>query len=263
MSKGIQINFDPWSPVKITDVYAQDLAGQRAQIPERRAVSVYDEDGGLHTPPSNIVGASYPLIENTRVRDIAMDVMNQAELEYDEAGMLFNGSRFRMDFNITNTSIEPIEDDALGLRCTILNSYDGSTRFAVLFNAWRQICSNGMEISHLLGGFRFKHAGGTELDNEIRRATDELHLRSYNLELLRDRVVALDNTKLTPHQVSDTMNKLGVSDTLAGEAMMNLEGNTLWSLYNAFTFVLSRRHNFTGFATNRKISEYFFGKEVA
>ncbi len=262
MSRGTSIAYDPWAPVKITDVYAHDDAGQSVAIAQRRAVSVYDEEGTLHTPSSNIVGSAYPLIENTRVRDIALDVMDRADLQYEESGMLFNGSRFRQDFNIMNSSITPVDDDELGLRCTVLNSYDGSTRFAVLFNAWRLICSNGMEINHLLGGFRFKHAGGIELDDEIKRATEELHLRSYNMKTLSNKVVELNSTQLTPHQVSSTMNRLQISDTLAGEAMMNLEGDTMWSLYNAFTFVLSRRHNFTGFATNKKISEYFFGKEV-
>ena len=204
-----------------------------------------------------IVSEDYQLVENHTVCEIATEVLDKTGYDYQLAKHLFDGKRFQQRWIIPEISFEPQVGDVVQIAVDAFNSYDGSTTFGLAFNAQRLICTNGMVVDFRLGSFRFKHFGNEGFQEELSEAAitiRELSNKMLGLVTCLKRIVdiPIDRT-----DIQNTFRELKLPKTYVADVFMALEGDNLWSLYNAFTDVFTRQESFRAETWNRQVSRHF------
>ena len=140
---------DPFTPIaKHPLLTPQGLQSSRYAI-------VLDPSG--EAQEAGIVTEDYNLVENREVVETAERVIHAGSLEATPDKVLFDGRRFRQRWVLPQHTFAVQVGDVVALTLDATNSYDGSTRFGLAFNLQRLVCSNGMIVDQLLGGFRFRH----------------------------------------------------------------------------------------------------------
>lgn len=247
---------DPFAPV----------AKVQLQTPDGQSSSKYAVM--LETPEEpvevGVVGPDYQLIENSLVVDMARDILERSfGGEYEDRGLIFDGRKFRQRWvvPVTQVDVNPSVGDVIRLSVDVMNSYDGSTTLGLEFNAERLVCTNGMRVASILGGFRFRHYGGNgRFQDELNGAVRKLQNLGDGMERLGAACGRLINAPLTRSDTQKVFSDLKVPNALAIQAYQAIEEDTRWGLYNAFTHVLTADKSFANENWNGRISDYFLAR---
>ncbi|MDP2361749.1 MAG: DUF932 domain-containing protein [bacterium] len=245
---------DPFTPIaKHPLLTPQGLQSSRYAI-------VLDPTG--EAQEAGIVTEDYNLVENREVVETAERVIQAGSLQAIPDKVLFDGRRFRQRWILPQQSFDVQPEDIVALTLDATNSYDGSTRFGLSFNLQRLICSNGMVVDQLLGGFRFKHnhSHGDIFDEEVEQAVERLMALATNVHLLAPKFQAMTRQKLSIQGIQRVFHELETPRPLVADVFQELEGNRAWDLYNAFTHVLTRQETFGAEHTNRRVTQYFLDR---
>ena len=211
-----------------------------------------------------VVSSNYNLVSNNEVVEAAFEILKRSGLEHGEMKHAFNGKQFRGRFVMKHPDYgfdakSGPELDRVQLVLDVNNSYDGSSRFGLSFNLERLACSNGMMVSHLLGGFAFKHnsTNQSEFNAELDAAVQKMQLMSSNILLLAPKFQNLSKIKMDHKEIVNSLDELDVSDAVAGRIMRRIEDRNAWSVLNGYTNVYSENKGFTYDTANRKAVDYF------
>ncbi len=245
--KNTQIN-DPFVPVTIVPLYTAE--GSQSS---RNAVMIDTDEGQQEV---GIVSDNYQLVPNHVVHDIALDVLERADMRTDEAGFIFDGKRYRHRWILNELTVEPIPGDVVHVALDLINSYDGSTTFGLMFNARRLVCSNGMMVDFMLGGFRFKHFGSEDFTRELEQAAVKIQRIAPHLEPLQNRLTNLTQAAITRSDIQQSFRDLKLPKATQAEVFDAIEEDTAWGLLNGFTDVLTRQSTHRSENVNRQVMKY-------
>ena len=204
-----------------------------------------------------IVSNDYNLVPNKDVVQVAEHILKTSGQEVNVINTKFNGKRFTQRYQLTTVEGEVRVGDVVAVTLDVLNSYDGTTKLGLEFNAVRLVCSNGMMLSFMLGGFRFKHWGDRNFDDELRQATRQLAMvggRLHNMLLaLRD----LTTKRMKRVDVQKFFRETNLPITTQAKVFNAIEEDNAWGIYNAATDVLTRQESFGADQLNRRVSQWF------
>jgi len=202
------------------------------------------------------VSENYQLVPNEAVHQIALDVLSRSSLGFDDSGMIFDGKRYRQRWVLPDLSVEPAKDDIVQLSFDVINSYDGSTTFGLAFNAQRLVCTNGMMLDFMLGGFKFRHFGNDAFPEEMELAVNSLQNLSGQLEPLSLKLQHLIDEPVDRSYMQQAFTDLKLTDKMKANVFMSIEDDTAWGFYNACTHVLSQAGSHHADNINRQVSRY-------
>ena len=205
MARSEVINADPFCSVDIMPL---------EQAPQRGVIRLKDEHGDWQ--PLEGVSAihnvdSYKLVANSRVYQLAQDVLTRSGFDFDvipenehsKANRLaWDGRKFSAKWIIPSVSGDVSDGGTrskLHLGVEALNSYDGSYKVGIQFYMMNMACFNQFYSGHLLGGFVFGHydRAGSDLDTDIQKATEMISGQAETFARALPRIQALSHTKLS------------------------------------------------------------------
>jgi hypothetical protein len=239
---------DPFVPVTVVPLYTQD--GSQSS---RNAVML-DLHGGRQEV--GIVSDSYQLVPNHVVHDIALDVLDRADMPFEDSGHIFDGKRYRQRWVLPDLTLEPRPGDIVNVALDLINSYDGSTTFGLMFNARRLVCSNGMQVDFMLGGFRFKHFGNDRFAEELQEAARRIQRIAPHLDPLQNRLRQLTRQPVERGDIQTAFRELKLPLSTQAEVFDAIEEDTGWGLLNGFTDVLTRQNTHRSETVNRQVMKY-------
>jgi hypothetical protein len=239
---------DPFLPVRKEQLFTSDNRPS-----SQYAVMLQQENQEIEV---GHVSENYQLVPNETVHQIALDVLSRSNLGFDDAGMIFDGKRYRQRWVLPDLSVEPKKNDIVQLTFDVVNSYDGSTTFGLAFNAQRLVCTNGMMIDFAIGGFRFRHFGHDAFPEEMELAVSSLQNLSAQLEPLNSKLQYLIDQPVDRHYIQQAFTDLKLTDKMKANVFMEVEEDTAWGFYNACTHVLSRAGTHHADNINRQVSRY-------
>ena len=244
-------HYDPFA-----EVTTMPLLNSRGEISSRQSVILDPE--GAHQEVG-VVSREYQLVPNRKVQEIALDILERSRLNFEEDSLLFDGKHYRQRWVLPDLSIEPAPGDVVRLALDIVNSYDGTRRVSVSYNAQRLVCSNGMMLDYFLGGVRFKHIGDRDFETELQGAADSIHLVQDRLSGLLSAFQQMINTPVDVPFLQKTYSNLRLSNALVAGSLLNLETGELhrWGLYNAITDILTRQASLHAENINRQVTRWF------
>ena len=239
---------DPFLPVRKEQLFTSDNRPS-----SQYAVMLQQENQEIEV---GHVSENYQLVPNETVHQIALDVLSRSNLGFDDAGMIFDGKRYRQRWVLPDLSVEPKKNDIVQLTFDVINSYDGSTTFGLAFNAQRLVCTNGMMIDFAIGGFRFRHFGHDAFPEEMELAVSSLQNLSAQLEPLNSKLQYMIDQPVDRHYIQQAFTDLKLTDKMKANVFMEVEEDTAWGFYNACTHVLSRAGTHHADNINRQVSRY-------
>ena len=236
------------------EVQTVPLVTPSGQPSSRKAV-VFDPMG--ESLQVGYVSKDYKLVPNSAVAEVAQDVLLKTGLDYEENQVMFDGKRFRQRFLLHQVGGEVRENDIVKVVVDAINSYDGSTKFGLEFNALRMVCENGMMVSFMLGGFRFKHWGDRSFDAELKSAAQQIENVGNRMHYLMPNLNELTRKRVKRADIQRIFRETDLPLTLQAKVFNSIEEDTMWGLYNACTDVFTRAESFHADNMNRQVSRYF------
>lgn len=225
---------NPFLPVRKEQLYTQD---NRPTSQYAVMLDTGEREGEIEV---GHVSDGYQLVPNETVHQIARDVLSRSQLGFDDAGFIFDGKRFRQRWVLPELSLEPAKGDIVQLTLDVVNSYDGSSTFGLAFNAQRLVCTNGMMLDFMLGGFKFRHFGFDSFQDEMQMAVSSLQNLSAQLEPLHQQLGSLIEQPIDRQYLQNAFADLKLSDKLKANVFMSVQDDNAWGFYNACTDVLTQ-----------------------
>jgi hypothetical protein len=229
----------------------------------------------------NVVSDSYGHLPNSRFFHEVEVKLVDAGIGYVTRSINRDNRSFAVDYILSDDNwVVKVKNgmDKLRPMLRFTNSYDGSTKTSGHFGFFREVCSNGLHVSHSKIGFSVKHKGDIVqvVLPEIRMLVNTfLNNEFYSLhrkfEVLAERPISnmhdfvkvtAETFKLFKFECSEknhdpSLNARMVIDTIRRESEMLGQMPTLWIGYNAFNTVLHNKLKKT-FDSQKRIDEQIF-----
>ena len=165
------------------------------------AVQRLDEEKGWKE--AGIVGQNYMLLPNEEVKEIAEEMTDKADIDFELDKQFFNGKNFMLSYKAKDTletKEKSIGDLNLGIQ--FWNSYDGSRSFGFSLMLYRLVCLNGMMSKQFLTNNRFRHAPGSEnWDKQVEQMVDSINFSQegncIGLNKMVEGIAALNDYQVT------------------------------------------------------------------
>ena len=239
----------PFAPVEL-----QPLQTINGNASSRQAVVLDPKGSAIEV---GIVSPEYKLVKNSEVVQVAEDLLANTGMAFDDHQTLFNGKKFRQRYLLSQNSGEVKVGDVVACTLDAVNSYNGSTTFGLEFNAIRLVCSNGMMLSFMLGGFRFKHWGSQNFDREMRIAARQLTRVGDRLQMVLPMLTELTHKRMKRADIQRFFAETNLPITMQAKVFNAIEEDTKWGVYNAATDVLTQQEKFSAEVLNNRVSRYF------
>ncbi|GBE30811.1 hypothetical protein BMS3Bbin04_01847 [bacterium BMS3Bbin04] len=239
----------PFVPVEL-----QPLRRTNGDPSSRMAVVLNPNDDAKEV---GVVSNEYKLVKNSDVVQVAEDLLANTGMAFNDHQTLWNGKKFRQRYLLSQTSGEVKVGDVVACTLDAVSSYDGSTTFGLEFNAVRLVCANGMMLSFMLGGFRFKHWGSQNFDREMRVAARQLTRVGDRLHIVLPTLTELTRKRMKRADIQRFFAEINLPITTQAKVFNAIEDDTRWGVYNAATDVLTKQEKFSSENLNRRVSQYF------
>jgi len=229
-------------PLRISNTSGQDV------VDPTRKVLVRDDDMGV----LGVVGRNYQVISHTDVIDGVDAVLDEKGWNFEKIVYTFDGgSLMRASYKFPDMKFNVTPDtqlgDYVGFGIDIVNGIGGRAAVRLEIQLLRLVCLNGMKVSDKFYNIYGRHTASFELigfrDNVVlaHEHAAQRVIPFYNdlskTEITEERSDILINGivqtghNYVPKSYEDAVrSQLKDSDTL-----------TLWALYNAFTYAITRQ----------------------
>jgi len=231
--RGRSVNYN--FPVHLADVFTKE----GKQVPRSKAVIREDEDR-----PIAVVSNQYRLIPHTEVMDASAAFVSQFG-HTDDVNYTIgeDGTTLISEHTFRDRKIEVQKDDYVGLRVYVENSYNGKGAARVRVGALRLACLNGMVVPNTMFNLAYRHIGSQQIDWTNAFPQPEAILESFA-------AAGSAWSKLADREISDAFaveaTEAAIRKGVVAQRVLDqVEGdnhrNTLWDLYNHFTYDIT--HN--------------------
>ncbi|SRR5258706_14190302 len=210
----------------------------------------------------NIVSNSYGHLPNDRFFMEVERKLIDADINYVKRSINRENRSFAVDYILQDERyVVRVKNgkDKLKPMLRFVNSYDGSCKTSGSFGFYREICSNGLHVSHTEVGFSSKHTGNIvevvipEIKSLVYHfMSNEYYTLARKFEVLAERPITninefvkitADHFKLFKFESSDknpdpSANARLVIDTINSECALLKTAPNMWIGYNAFNDLL-------------------------
>tara|TARA_B100000212_G_C27381953_1_gene537487 strand:- start:1646 stop:2428 length:783 start_codon:yes stop_codon:yes gene_type:complete len=188
---------------------------------------------------------NYLLVNNSEVKDMADDIMNDTGFEWEPLKRFWDGKRF-MDSYICKSETEAVKvGDDVGLGISFWNSYDGSTALSFRLFMVRLLCTNGMLSKHFFHTYRFKHdKKSANYYDEITNVSDIIANSGDSVKAMARKLTRLDETGFGVATMSklrqEKLNDIPVTlwGKIVDRYLENYVGGSCWDFLNAGTDII-------------------------
>jgi len=95
----------------------------------------------------NVCSERYELLPNNTIFPVIREILDtQFKGDFEESYRIVNDSRFYADYKINTCEFEVGNGDIIYPKIQIQHSYNGLTKYAIMFGYFRLICSNGLVV---------------------------------------------------------------------------------------------------------------------
>ena len=192
-----------------------------------------------------VVSNNYLLINNTEVEQLALNVTDSSEFQWEKDKIFWNGRQFMYSMIAKDYKREVSVGDDVSLGIMFWNSYDGSTALQFKIFLQRLICLNGMVSNDIFSSYRFKHDKSSEgYEDQIMEAATIINKSEDNIRYFINGLRYFQNTPLDMDKLSYLREHYlkGIPVSLFGIIVDKLltysKHPTVYDLYNASTNVL-------------------------
>jgi len=208
-------------------------------------------------PLDKPVTENYLLVQNSEVRDIAQQLVNENNLTVDSANQrhMFNGRQFKLFLPLSDgIERDILPGDPVRSGLMFQNSYDMSMAFGFSVYMERLLCSNGMTGITEFPFVKFKHTqGSADWMDEIFRVSTFLEYNSAFNEIA-DKMITMAGKHAGYNWFNTNYSKLfsDIPSNLAAPVMANYfksDDDTLWGLMNAGTDIMWHKKSGNQFAS--------------
>ena len=199
------INEDPFCDADLMPM--EELDGKYS------VVRLKNSEGEWIPIPSKgaIHGDGYRFVPNSKVQQMAVDVLTRSGREFKPlpneynnskaSNLTWDGKKFASRWFIEDINGDINDADnrsKLMLGVEAINSYDGSYKVGINFFAMSIMCQNQFYSQNLLGGFTFGHydRAGTNLDQDLDSAVELIEAQAETFGRALPKLQALTNTSL-------------------------------------------------------------------
>tara|TARA_R110000824_G_scaffold213650_2_gene399872 strand:- start:2256 stop:3053 length:798 start_codon:yes stop_codon:yes gene_type:complete len=191
------------------------------------------------------VSNNYLLVDNTRVRNMAEEIVSNSNLNMEEEKTFFDGRRYAISYIAKDNSIGEVaagDDVAIGFQ--MWNSYDGSTSLGFKMMIYRLVCTNGMMSHNVLNKYRFRHSPDSEnWEKELEKVSGLLQAggegKHDGVNNMISNFKRLNEAQVNVDELSDIrFNHLSEIPTGTWGSVIDRflhKGNTGWDLLNSAT----------------------------
>ncbi len=236
------------------EVELQPLLHSNGEESSRVAV-VVDPEGEKFE--AGVMSHDYKLISNKSISNVAHELLDRTDLPYEEHKVIWDGRRFKQQFQILGMESEVEVGDIVGVMLCAQNSYQGSLMAGISFELLRLACENGLCVSHVLGSFALKHWGEKDFENELRMASKQILNVGEKVELVLPRLKEMTQKEVTRSDIQECFRQTNLPMTTRAKAFDQIEIDNQWALYQGITDVLSKQESFSSENFNKKVSQYF------
>jgi len=235
-------------PLDYEGITSSAFAVQRKEIKNNK-----DGTGREEWKECGVVGQKYLLIPNSDVKDMADNIADSCNADFEEAKTFFDGRRYFYGLVSKTHTTEIAEGDDVALGLGFWNSYDGSTALKMRMFLMRLICTNGMMTNDHFNSYRFKHDHTREgYEDEMMQVVDIINGCGDSVEKIAGNFRAMTNLEMDLDALKIARKDIPALPTTTWGKITDryLEGyvndddnsaltkNTMWDFYNACTDVL-------------------------
>jgi len=244
--------YDPYLPVQ-----RDRLSHPDGTPADKYSIRINDPEDGL--VQVGTVSADYNLVTNEEVIQTAYKILEGADVLSSEPWKTtFDGKRFMASY-IVNGGRE-VETPVLGTIVPTVdfqNSYNLDLRHGFAVNACRIQCWNGMCVSNIVGSFTFRHLGDSLRELEEASANLIAILSNTRFREVVAQFEHMAEVSYSPEEAGILLKSLPITDNLAGKIVRNLEGNSMWDIYNSITNLLTVSSTFGDRQRNAQLTSIF------
>jgi hypothetical protein len=224
---------------------------------------------------------SYGHLPNEKFFHTVEEKLQQEGIGYDTRSINRNNCSFAVDYILVDDNMHvTIKNgiDRLRPMLRFTNSYDGSCKSAGYMGFYREVCSNGLHVSHTDIGFSVKHRGDMvevvlpEIEQIVKKFFDnEYYTLRRKFEVLAERPIKdlkefvkvtaehfnLFQFECSEKNPSPSLNARMVLETIERESRLLKVQPNMWIGYNAFNNVLHGKLKKT-FGSQRKLDTEIF-----
>jgi hypothetical protein len=262
-----RLSFKENQPLQADDLYVPSSLEDLALLTGHQVRQGYERAVVCGNTIVNVVSKSYGHMPNENFFIPILSEVDDLGMEYMTRTINRKNRSFAMDIILNDPSVT-IElkggKDNIKPMLRFLNSYDGSLRASGSFGYYRQVCSNGLHISHSKIGFKIKHHSNIEevvmpeISTLVKHWIDnEYYTLRRKFEVMYDSVVSnpreyikqiCDTTGLFQYEKSVNNPEPSKKAELVYE-IARRESHEIgcpinnWTMYNAFNNVLHNHMN--------------------
>jgi phage/plasmid-like protein (TIGR03299 family) len=200
-------------------------------------------DNGLEL---GIVGANYSIIQQFEASAMIQTLVgNIPEARMHSAIMFDGGRRCHLTASIGEFEVEGgrLKKDSIRKLISIVNSFDGSSGYSVIFETERVVCSNGMRRKAKDSQVSLRHSGNVEMHEAMRiMGLAKTHFEEFQIMCNKLASQIMDK-KLVDGLIKEVVGNLestrsqnvaaDIEKLLSGG--IETSGQTKWDAYNAVT----------------------------
>ena len=235
-------NLSPYAPIVKTENVSENSGNLTGY-----SIEVQDPDAPTGFTHLGNVSASYLLLSNLEVHEVAMEVAAKSGLDYRPSKVLWDGGRYMevVEFSDLSREVEP--GDEVRLALVMRNSYNKAWPLEATLAAVRFVCSNGMIAGDLFSRVRFKHLrsklGSQSLSEVVGDAMRVLDTAGDDLTRFVDGLKALKSIPATHETMKEVRSRVLTPKVFGpqkwGEVTDRFyreEESTMYGLLNASTY---------------------------
>tara|TARA_Y100000034_G_C6745273_1_gene330974 strand:- start:21 stop:809 length:789 start_codon:yes stop_codon:yes gene_type:complete len=231
------VKLDPYSDIQKRPLNYEDgmrSSGYGIRIHNPNSEDLWDEIGQ--------VSSNYLVVPNKNVKEMAEDIINDTDWEWEEGKNFWNGRQYMVSYNVINHNFGQVNvDDPLTVGMGMWNSYDGSRALSWFMFVVRLACTNGMTSRSLFPMYRFKHDNVHEnWKDELSNVSKILTNAQRPVNEFIDCAQNLENRRLTMRELKTIRNEYirDIPHSKFGKVMDKYLSNgndTAWDFLNAAT----------------------------
>lgn len=227
------------------DVEAHNVSVGGKEV-KKVGIMVRNDDGDFEC--SGVLSADYQLIKNSIARDVVSNIQARSNMKWKSLKVMWDGKKYCHYYHTESpiTSIKAngqAHDIVLGMMNR--NSYDGSWCWGLEFYLMNMVCTNQYVSRNQFGYYNIRHVGADDYD--IQDALQNVSISSERALAVAPKIEALTALPATLATIIKARKETNMPTSKWGEVIEALEGSTMFSLYQAMTYVSS--HSLTGFSS--------------
>ena len=227
---------------------------------QKKVTEVKNVFANVRTDNNQVMGVvkgRYKIVDHKENLGLIDQILAKSNYKYKVAHKLERGriySRFLLDHTFTPPKGTKVEASQIMLNA--INSYDATRCFVMNFGVYRQVCKNGQwGFANMISISRL-HTTNLDVNEimikDVKKAIEECEEKysSFYAGLIKQKMMTQE----------ELLEKEILPEKLVKLAYQNLDGDSAWDLYNAFTGVITHDEKVRQERKRKmykKVGEYF------